>query len=147
MTFFLKKHILLLTILCFLNIIEQHMCRVKVMQYSLASNILKGYAKCIFLHSKHQILFLVSCRKKVCSDTVNLFLSATKYVIQIYISFNGARKRRKWKRITRVCLFRFKLKIQKADRGVEDTEHHRLCFKMGPILPLTHNWVSFTLVS
>lgn len=54
------------------------MCRVKVMQYSLASNILKGYAKCTLLHSKHQILFLVSCRKKVCSDTVNLFFISHK---------------------------------------------------------------------
>lgn len=36
------------------------MCRVKVMQYSLASNILKGYAKYILLHSKRQILFLIA---------------------------------------------------------------------------------------
>lgn len=91
------KHILLLTILCCLNIIEQHMCRVKVMQYSLASNILKGYAKCTLLHSKHQILFLVSCRKKVCSDTVNLFLSATKYGIQIYIFFQQSKKEEEMK--------------------------------------------------
>lgn len=36
------------------------MSRVKVMQYSLASNIFKWYAKCILLHSKHQILFLIT---------------------------------------------------------------------------------------
>lgn len=86
------KHILLLTILCCLNIIEQHMCRVKVMQYSLASNILKGYAKCTLLHSKHQILFLVSCRKKVCSDTVNLFYQPQSTVYR-YAFFSTEQER------------------------------------------------------
>lgn len=68
------------------------MCRVKVMQYSLASNILKGYAKCTLLHSKHQILFLVSCRKKVCSDTVNLFYQPQSTVYR-YAFFSAEQER------------------------------------------------------